>query len=144
MSIRIKDGGGKAFEAKVNKDLQLNTKAITENSVEFAAEKGETYFAPTNIIFNSDNSAEASLSYIKNVSTTHEVRVDKVSHSSNQADTVFRIYANVATVSAATTVAPVNSNFRSGKTADVQHLTYTTAARGFTGGSLMIVTGKRS
>lgn len=136
MAVKIK-GSGRGDVAKVTKDGRLETLAITEDNVEFAAENGDTYFAPTNLKFLTNTSAETSFAWLRNDSSSLELHIDSVRHSSDQSDTVFRLYKNPTTVSAATTVVPVNSNFGSGKTAEATFYTYTTAAQSFSGGDLL-------
>lgn len=137
MAIEVQDGTGSSRKAKVDEDNRLEVKAITIKDVEDAAERGDVYFCPTNRVFTINTSAEQSLAFLRNDSTTREVHVDEVTFDTNQTDSIFRLYKNVTTVSAATTVTPVNSNFESGKAAEALFTAFTTAATSFTGGTLM-------
>lgn len=136
MSIKIK-GSGRGDVAKVTTEGQLETLAVTKNDVEYAAELENAYFAATDIKFLTNTSAQTSFAWLRNDSANLEIHVDFLRHSTSQSDTIFRLYANPATVSAATTVTPVNTNFGSGKTAEATFYTYSTAAQSFTGGSLI-------
>jgi len=137
----ITDGSGKGGGKMTVKGGKAQTDADTVNAVQAAAEAEDAYFCTTNVVFTTNVSAELSLAHLRNDSATREIHVDKIAFYSDQTDSVFRLYKNVTTVSAATTVAPVNSNFESGKAAEALFTAYTTAATSFTGGTLLDVVG---
>ena len=137
----ISDGSGKGGGKATVKNGKLSTDSVRITSTEEAAEAGDAYFCSTGVIFTTNVSAELSIAHIRNDSATREIHIDKVAFYSDQTDSIWRLYQNVATVSAATTIVPVNSNFESGKAAEALFTAYTTAGTSFTGGTVIDAVG---
>lgn len=132
----IEDGKGRGYAAAVNVRNRQMVEGPRSSSFEDAADEGNAYIISSNIHFITDTSSQHTLLYCRNTDTDEDLKIDYVRMSTDTAGTRFRLFVDVATVSATVSAAVVNTNRNSGKSLSVTPLAYTTATPAFTGGTL--------
>lgn len=79
--MKISDGYGQGYQAKVSSDLRLLTDAVSAPAELIANKEGEAFFAATNSV--SMSTGEHKIFYMKNTSDTYQIIVDGFALSHN-------------------------------------------------------------
>jgi hypothetical protein len=111
----IKDGVGKGFSAKVNKENRLTVQAVSESESLHAMESGLAYNVNTGLI---SITGDATLAYLKNTNTTKDLVIDAIivgsfegiTHSDDPYITAVRNPTAGDLITDATTTGVINQN----------------------------------
>ena len=117
MSIKILDGHGTGFEARINKEGRVLTAGISMPAIQNAACRGKAYNLQTSKI-NLTSAASSGIMYLQNNDSDHTVVLGELrtflGQSNSPGDTELIMYANPTggtLLTAGTAVTPVNRNF---------------------------------
>lgn len=123
--VQILDGTGKAFSAQVNSKNKLVVTATSHSDEHESSEvDGQAYFANTTDTADTLTLADGNtynLLFLRNLSSTKILVVQKIDFSASAAGLVFNVQKNMVlgAVSNNNVHIPVNVNFSSGNAADV-------------------------
>ena len=119
--MQIKDGTGKGFLAKVNKDNQLVTRAVSvEQRLKSAL--NDNYFEVTTGIINLANAVATPILYLKNDNVDKSIIIDRVFYdtftSVSGVGSGKLLYVKNPTIAGGTDIVPNICNFGSNQTAE--------------------------
>lgn len=134
----LRDGKGNGYLAGVNRYHQLETKTISLSEEQFVSvNEKSAYF------LNSTQTADTlaitatggNILHLQNLSTTQLLYIHKIIISNSTAGTILKWIRNatVGTIGNNNTVVPVNSNFSSSNTANVNAYSWNQVGDGMTG-----------
>ena len=117
--MRIDDGGGRAFQAKVDDDLRLHTEARTASPQHTVSHTNELAFqvSTSQLITNSD----VPVIWLSNTSSTHdivitEIRLMSIGAAASNVGAYFTISLGDSYTSGGADLTPVNTNAESSET----------------------------
>ncbi len=135
--MRVQDGTGKGYEAKVDDEGQLHTRSQMHKEARHHAETGNNFLIVSGYVTSSASADQfASILYFKNDSTTKNVYVGQI-RSCTEVAAKWRLYQNPTSISNSTSITPLNTNFSSAVTLDGT-AEYGSSTSTTTGGSILM------
>lgn len=117
--MKVQDGSGSGYVAKVDSSNRLHTAARSQVSEESAAEIGDSYIAHGRCHLSADSSG--GFMSMKNTSSTKVMKITRIYiDAHNLSDSLIIGQVKNPTVANGTLVDPVNKNFASGNVSGVE------------------------
>lgn len=132
MDLTIKDGTGKGNKAKVNSENRLSTTAVTVTQQQLQSAQGNSYQLGSGVV-NLTSASESAVLYVKNDDDRtlglSGVNITSTAFTGSSSGVVLaKVYLLGTGLSSSTTNSPLNNNFGSSKSANVEVLAGAEAA----------------